>query len=140
MWIIYAFLSAVFAALVTIFGKIGLKDIDSTLATTIRSIIMAVFLILVSLSLVAAKKMDFNLASFSSKAWLFIILSGIAGALSWLFYFSAIKIGMVGPVAAIDRTSIIFIVILSALFLGEAFTWRIGLGAFLIALGAFLIR
>ena len=139
MWILYAFLSAIFASLVAIFGKMGLKNIDSTLATTVRSIIMAVFLVLVTATMVVTKKIDFNLASFSGKAWLFIALSGIAGALSWLFYFMAIKLGLVNPVAAIDRTSIIFVIILSALFLGEAFTWRAGLGALLVALGALLI-
>ena len=139
MWIIYAFLSAIFAALVAIFGKVGLNNVDSTLATTVRSIIMAVFLILVTVTMVATKKTDLNFSSFSGKAWLFITLSGIAGALSWLFYFLAIKLGLVGPVAAIDRTSIIFVVVLSALFLGEAFTWRAGLGALFIAIGAFLI-
>src|SRR3989338_1214582 len=81
-WIIYALLSAFFAALVAIFGKIGLKGIDTTFATTLRSIIMAAFLVMTSLAL---GKLDFQ-TSLGGKALAFILLSGIAGALSWLFY------------------------------------------------------
>lgn len=134
-WIIYALLSAVFAALVAVFGKIGLKGLDSTLATTIRSIVMAVFLVVVSFSL---GKFSF-LGVFTSKAVIFIILSGIAGALSWLFYFLAIKLGTVSSVVAIDRTSVIFAFILAVLFLSEAFTWQKAIGAALVAIGAILM-
>src|SRR3989344_2525047 len=137
MWLFYAFLSAGFAALVAIFGKVGLKGIDSTLATTVRGIIMAVFLICVAF---AMRKFDgFSLHSFTGREWLFIILAGIAGALSWLFFFSPLRMGSAGAVSAIDRLSIVFVVILAAIFLGEVFTWKIGLGAAFIALGAFLI-
>ena len=134
-WVIYALLSAVFAALVAVFGKIGLKGLDSTLATTIRSIVMAVFLVAVSFSL---GKFSF-LGAFTSKAVIFIILSGIAGALSWLFYFLAIKLGTVSGVVAIDRTSVIFAFILAVLFLSEAFTWQKAIGAALVAIGAILM-
>ncbi len=134
-WIVYALLSAVFAALVAVFGKIGLKGLDSTLATTIRSIVMAVFLVAVSFSL---GKFAF-LGAFTSKAVIFIILSGIAGALSWLFYFFAIKLGTVSGVVAIDRTSVIFAFILAMLFLGEVFTWQKAIGATLVAIGAILM-
>jgi transporter family protein len=89
MWQLYAFGAATFAALVAILGKIGLKDIDSTFATTIRAVIMAGFLLLISLLL--GKFRGFSLSSFGSKAWLFVALSGIAGALSWLCYFFALK-------------------------------------------------
>lgn len=137
MWILYAFLAAAFAALVAIFGKIGLKGIDSTLATTVRGIIMAAFLVCVAFVL---RKFDgFSIHSFTGREWVFIVLAGIAGALSWLFYFSALRTGSAGAVSAIDRTSIVLVVILAALFLGEAFTWKIGVGAIFIALGAFLI-
>lgn len=137
MWIAYAFLSAFFASLVAIFGKIGLKAIDSTLATTIRAIIMAAFLALLSLAL---KKFNgFHLSSFSAREWLFIALSGVAGALSWLCYFFALKNGPTTAVSAIDRTSVIFVAVLAALFLGDSFGWKTGLGALLVAAGAFLI-
>lgn len=137
MWLIYAFLSAITAALVAIFAKLGLKDIDSTLATTVRAIIMAGFLILVSFFL--KKFQRFSINSFSSRDWILIALSGIAGALSWLLYFFALKYGLASRVAAIDRLSIVFVIVLAGLFLGETFGWKAGLGAILMAAGAILI-
>lgn len=137
MWLFYAFLSAIFAAAVAIVGKLGLKNIDSTLATTIRSIVMAVFLIAVSLSM---RKFDgFNFQSIATKDWWLIIFAGIFGALSWLFYFFALKHGQATPVVAIDRLSIVFVLVLAALFLGEAFTLKSLAGTILIAAGAILI-
>ncbi len=137
MWLIDAFLSAIAAAAVAIFAKLGLKEIDPTLATTIRSIIMAGFLVIVSFFLKKFNNFFFN--SFSSREWLLIILAGIAGAVSWLFYFLAIKHGIVSKVAAIDRLSIVFVIFLAALFLGETLGWKSVLGAILMALGAVLI-
>jgi len=137
MWLLYAFLSSIFAAAVAIFGKLGLKTVDSTLATSIRAIIMAVFLFLVALTM---RKFDgFNFQSLNGKDWILITLSGVAGALSWLFYFFALKYGIAGKVVAIDRLSIIFVILLAALFLGEGLTWRSVVGAALIAGGAYLI-
>ncbi|MBI2618433.1 EamA family transporter [Candidatus Kaiserbacteria bacterium] len=137
MWLLYAFISALMAALVAIFAKLGLKDIDSTLATTVRAIIMAGFLVVVSFFL---KKFDgFSLASFSSREWLLIALAGVAGALSWLFYFFALKTGLATGVVAIDRLSIVFVVILAALFLGEGFGWKAVIGALFMTAGALLI-
>lgn len=136
-WIFYAFLSAGFAALVAIFGKVGIQNLDSTLATTVRSVIMAVFLLIVSLGL--GKFKGFEVSAFTGKEWLFIVLAGIAGALSWLFYFFALKHGPAGAVSAIDRTSIIFVVVLAAIFLGEGFGWKHAFGAIFVALGAYLI-
>ena len=89
MWLSYAFLSAFFASLVAIFAKLGLKGIDSTLATTVRAVIMAGFLLVVGIFL--GKFRDFSVSSFSGKEWLLIALSGVAGAISWLFYFFALK-------------------------------------------------
>lgn len=134
-WAFYAVLSAVFASLVAIFGKIGLKDVDSTLATTIRSIVMALFLIGVSLSLSKFSLIE----TVSGRAMAFIALSGIAGAISWLFYFLAIKMGPASAVAAIDKTSIIFVFVLAVLFLGESFTWLKAAGALFVGLGALLM-
>ena len=137
MWIVYALLSAFFAALVAIFAKLGLKEIDSTLATTIRAIIMAGFLFIVSLTL--RKFSGFTLDSLSTRDWLLIILAGIAGAVSWLFYFAAIKFGVASGAAAIDRLSIVFIVFLAALFLGETLGWQGVAGALFIVIGALLV-
>lgn len=133
--LIYALISALFAALVAIFGKIGLKDVDSTLATTVRSLVMASFLCVVAISLGKGALIH----TIDSKALTYIILSGIAGALSWLFYFFAIKNGQVAGVAAIDRTSIVFVFILAVLFLGESFTWMKAFGAVCIVAGAILM-
>lgn len=137
MWWFYALLSSITAALVAIFGKIGLKNVDSTLATTLRSVIMAVFLFLSSVAL--GKLSGFKISTLAGRDWLFIALAGVAGALSWLFYFFALKIGLVNKVVVIDRLSLVFVVILSALFLGEAFTWKVAAGAALMVGGALLI-
>lgn len=137
MWIFYAFLSAAAAAAVAIFGKLGLKDIDPTLATTIRSIIMALFLVAVSLTL--GKFNGFSFSSLESRDWVLITLAGIAGAISWLFYFFALKTGVASGVVAIDRLSIVFVVFLAALFLGESLGLKSIAGALLIVIGALLI-
>jgi transporter family protein len=137
MWIVYALLSAFTAALVAIFAKLGLKEIDSTLATTVRAVIMALFLVAVSLVL---KKFDgFSLNSYSSREWILIILAGVSGALSWLFYFLALKTGFASGVVAIDRLSIVFVVILASIFLGEALGVKVVLGALVMIAGALLI-
>ena len=137
MWVIYALFSALGAALVAILAKLGLEEIDPTLATTIRAIIMALFLVLVSLAL---HKFDgFTLGALTSRSWILIALAGIAGAMSWLFYFLALKTGVATGVVAIDRLSIVLVIILAAVFLGEALTWRAALGAVLVVAGALLI-
>src|SRR3990167_2401852 len=135
LWIIYSLLSAIFAGLVAIFGKIGLKDVDSTLATTVRSFVMALFLFLVSLTL---GKFNY-LGTIKNKVLFFIVLSGIAGALSWLFYFFALKTGIASGVAAIDRLSVVFVVIFAILFLGEKLSWQTAIGALLITMGAVIM-
>jgi bacterial/archaeal transporter family protein len=136
MWMIYGLVAAFFAGLTAIFGKIGLKGVDSTLATTIRSFIMAGFLGVTALSL--KKFQGFSFASFTGKEWLFVVLSGVAGALSWLFYFYALKNGDTTVVSALDRLSIVFVVIMAGFFLGEGFTLYKVSGVVLIAIGAFL--
>lgn len=137
MWLIWAFLSSITAALVAIFAKLGLKGIDSTLATTIRSIIMAVFLVLTSSFL---KKFEgFSLGSLNSRDWILIILAGIAGALSWLFYFLALKTGLATKVVVIDRLSLVFVIIFAAIFLGEKLGWKSVIGAILMVAGAIII-
>jgi transporter family protein len=136
-WLIYSILSALMAALVAIFGKLGLKNIDSTLATTIRSIVMALFLIITSFVL---KKFDgFSFHSMILKDWLLIILAGIAGATSWLFYFLALKSGDTTKVVAIDRLSLVFVAILAFLFLGETLSWQEMIGVAMMVGGAIIV-
>ena len=137
MWLLYAFLSAITAALVAIFGKLGLEKVDTTLATAVRAVVMAGLLVITALVL---KKFDgFSVHAWTNKQWLYIILAGIAGALSWLFYFSALKLGLASRVAAIDRLSVVFVFIFAALFLGEPLKLKSSLGALLIAIGAIII-
>lgn len=137
MWLLYASLSAVFAALVAILGKLGLHGVDATLATTVRALVMAAFLVLVSLSLF--KPHAASVSSWPAKDWLLIVLSGIAGALSWLCYFVALKQGATTAVVAVDRLSIVLVVLLAALFLGETLNWRSAVGSLLMVMGAILI-
>lgn len=130
-----AIFSAISAALVAIFGKIGIQNIDSTLATTIRALVMALFLLTASVLLGKMKLFS----TIDNKTLLFLILSGVAGALSWLFYFFALKIGPASGVAALDRLSVVFVLVLAVLFLGESLTWKSGIGASLLTVGAILM-
>ncbi len=134
---VYAALSAVSAALVAIFAKIGLKEVDPTIATVIRGIIMAAILTLGALAF--GKFKGFSLADFSGKAWVFIVLAALAGAASWLFYFIALKDGPASAVAVIDKMSVVLVLVLAAIFLGEAFTLKTAIAAILLALGGVLI-
>jgi len=137
LWLILALLSAIAAAFVGIFAKIGLANIDTNTATAIRAIVMALFLILVVLT---EGKLRAVGSIFSDMRTLFyIVLSGVAGALSWLFYFLALKLGKVSQVIPIDRLSIVFAIILAVLLLGEKFSWKMGVGSALMAAGAILI-
>ncbi|MBI1423847.1 MAG: EamA family transporter [Gammaproteobacteria bacterium] len=137
MWVLFAFLSAITAALVAIFAKLGLRDVDPTLATTLRSIIMAVFLL--CMAWVLGKFNGFSMHNLSGKEWSLLVLAGISGALSWLFYFFALRDGTASAVVAIDRLSIVFVVVLAALFLAETISWRTLLGSVLMVAGALLI-
>lgn len=137
MWMLFAALSSITAAGVAIFGKMGLKGVDPTLATTLRGTIMA--LILLSFTAASGAWKGFSFSHFGQKDWIFLILASVSGALSWLFYFVALKTGDATRVAAIDRTSVILVILLAAVVLGESLTWRSAAGAALIALGAFLI-
>lgn len=137
MWLLYALLSSIFAAGVAIVAKLGLKNLDSTLATTIRSIIMALFLLVVSLSLKKFRNFDFQ--SLSHRDWLLIVCAGVFGALSWLFYFFALKNGPATPVVAIDRLSLVFVFVMALMFLGESFSLKALIGVLLMVAGAILI-
>ena len=137
MWLLYALLSATTAALVAIFSKLGSTKIDTTTATTLRSIIMTLFLLCVGLWL---QRLNISyLKTIPSRDLALIALSGIAGALSWLFYFSALKIGHVHNVVAIDRLSLVFAAVLSVAILGESMTYKEWLGIFCMTGGALLL-
>lgn len=134
-WLVAAFLSALFAALTAILAKIGIAGVNSNLATAIRTIFVLIFAWLV----VFWQGKAYEISSLSSKTWLFLILSAVATALSWLFYFYALKIGAASRVGPIDKLSMVFTVILAAIFLGETLTVKIIIGTVLMAIGAVVI-
>ncbi|WP_420888816.1 EamA family transporter [Cohnella candidum] len=136
-WLLYALLSAVTAALVAIFGKIGLKDLDANAATAVRSVIMALFLL--GVVAVQGKFSQMGEILGHKRALTFVALSGVAGALSWLFYFLALKYGRVSQVGPIDKFSVVIAVVLAYLFLGEKISLLNSLGVVLIAAGAILV-
>lgn len=135
MYLLLALLSAFFAALVAIFGKMGLQGVDPVLATTVRGIVMAVVLALAS----AVSGKFSAIGTIGGRAWWMIFLAGVSGAASWLAYFLALKLGPATHVTAVDRLSIVFVIVLAALFLGEALTWKLALGGAFMAIGAMLI-
>ena len=135
MWLLFAFGSAITAALMTIVGKIGLKNIDPTFATGVRSAFMFLFMFLIVLF--TGKLKGFH--TLDRNALLAIIVSAVFGALSWLCYFLALKTGTANKVAAIDRLSIVFIILLSTMFLAEKLTFKTAAGGLLIAAGAMAI-
>lgn len=136
-WLIYALLSAITAAGVAILGKIGLQSLDANTATAIRSVVMAIFLVGV---VVVQGKLHLVQTIVQDKKAIFIIaLSGVAGALSWLFYFMAIKVGKVSQVAPIDKLSVVFAVVFAAILFGEKISLWGGVGVALIAVGAILV-
>jgi len=135
-WISLAILSSLMAALSTIFAKIGLQKIDPIIATALRSVIIMVFTMLVALYVTK----NINLAKSLTRYELtFIILSSIAGGLSWIFYFMALQKGYTSIVAAIDKSSVLFILIFSILFLHESITLSKVLAIILITIGLLLL-
>lgn len=137
LWLIFALLSAVAAALVAVFGKIGLQSLDANTATAIRAVIMAIFLIAVVAFQGNLKQIPVILAD--KRALSFIALSGIAGAVSWLFYFVALKFGKVSQVAPVDKLSVVIASLLAVVLLGEKISLLSGIGIALIAVGAILV-
>jgi bacterial/archaeal transporter family protein len=120
-WLVYALLSAIFAAMTAVFAKAGLKDVNSDLATAIRTAVI----LLITWGIVLARGNARGLPGLTRNNWLFLILSAIATGLSWLFYYRALQLGKVSEVSVIDKGSIVFTFLLSFLFLGESLTPRI---------------
>jgi transporter family protein len=117
-WIIYALLSAVFAALTTVFAKAGLQGVNSDLATAIRTTIVVV----ITWAIVYFRYKAMNISSLSKSNWIYLVLSAFATGASWIFYYHALQIGKAGQVSAIDKGSLLFTILLAALFLGEPLT------------------
>ncbi|PLJ77241.1 EamA family transporter [Infirmifilum sp. SLHALR2] len=134
-WLVYSLLDALFAALATIFAKMGLSRVDPVVVTGLRSIVMMAFTVSVML-LIRDKAL---ITSLTTRETLFIILSGVAGALSWLLYFVALQYGKAVNVAVVDRSSILFIIVLAALVLGEEITIKKAVAAGLVLVALVLI-
>lgn len=135
MWELYALLSAFFAALTAIFAKLGVRNIDSDLATAIRtSVILALTwgIVWVGGKLQPLRTIGMN-------TWIFLILSGLATGLSWLFYFKALQLGEASKVAPLDKLSVVFTIILAVIILKEPLTLRVVIGASLITAGAIVL-
>lgn len=137
MWISFALLAALTAALVAVFGKLGLRTVDPTLATALRAVLMALFLVIAAALL--GKFRGFTLASLAGRDVVLLVLAAAAGAASWWFYFLALRDGPASAVAALDRLSLVLVVLLAAVFLGETWSIRTLGGALLMAGGALLI-
>lgn len=134
-WWGYALLSAVFAALTTILAKLGVKEVNSNLATAIR---VAVILPL-AWGIVAARGELAGLPTISRTALLFLVLSALATGLSWIFYFRALQLGQAAQVAPIDKSSLALILVLSALLLGEPLTWKSVAATVLVTAGTLVL-
>ncbi len=137
LWLVYAILSAVMAAFVSVFGKIGLQGLDANTATVIRAVIMALFL--VAVMVVQRNFGHITEILTNRKAITFIILSGVAGALSWLFYFVALKYGKVSQVAPVDKLSVVIAAVVAVLFLGESVSLLSASGIGLITVGIIMV-
>jgi bacterial/archaeal transporter family protein len=134
-WQLWAFLSAVFAALTAIFAKVGVEGINSDLATLIRTVI-----VLIALSLILFATGQFSHPGpISTKSWLFLLLSGLGTGASWLCYFRALKLGPATLVAPIDKLSVVLVALFGVAFLGERPSLQGWIGIVLIAAGAVLI-
>jgi Predicted membrane protein len=132
MWKLYAFLSAFFAALTAVFAKAGVRDVDSDLATAIRTTII----LLLTWGIVIFGCHFSEVKDVSRNTWVFLIFSGLSTGLSWLFYFKAIQLGDVSRVAPIDKLSVVITILLAFLFLHEQPSLKVVIGAVLIASGS----
>jgi transporter family protein len=135
MWWVYALLSAFFASLTAIFAKLGVANINSNLATGIRTIVVLVMI----WSIVLLKGETKGIATLSKQNIFFLIISGIATGLSWVFYFNALQMGDVSKVAPIDKLSVALTVVLAFIFLGEALSVKTVIGAALIVAGTVVL-
>ena len=135
MWKYYALLSALFAALTAIFAKIGVRGINSDLATGIRTVVI----LLITWSIVLCGGHMGEIKDIGRHAWIFLILSGIATGLSWLFYFKALQSGEVSRVAPIDKLSVVITICLSFVLLKEPVSMRVIIGALLITGGSIVM-
>jgi transporter family protein len=135
MWIIFAILSAVFAALTSILAKVGIDGVNSNLATAIRTVVV----VIMAWIMVFLTNAQSGLPQISKKSWIFLILSGLATGASWLCYYRALQIGEASKVVPIDKMSVVITLILAFVFLHEEFTAKSLVGCVLISVGTLVM-
>lgn len=135
MWVLFAILSAVFAALTSILAKIGISGVNSNLATAIRTVVV----VFMAWGIVFITNAQSGIGDISRKSWLFLILSGLATGVFWLFYYRALQMGDASKVASIDKLSVVITLILAFIFLNEQLTLKSMLGCLLIVAGSLLM-
>ena len=135
MWLIFAILSAIFAALTSILAKIGIEGVNSNLATAIRTIVV----VLMAWFMVFITGNQNGIVDISKKSWIFLILSGLATGASWLCYYKALQLGEASKVVPIDKLSIVITIVLAFIFLGEQITLKTLIGCCLIVIGTFVM-
>jgi bacterial/archaeal transporter family protein len=135
LWWIYALLSAFFAALTTIFAKIGIENIDANLATAVRTVVI----IMIAWGIVLAQGTISQLSTVSPRTLIFLVASGIATGFSWIFYFQALQLGKAVQVAPIDKSSVVMVILFSAIFLHEPLTLKVIFGGCLIVIGTLVL-
>ncbi|MCF7688106.1 MAG: EamA family transporter [Cephaloticoccus sp.] len=134
-WIHWALLSAFFAGITAVLAKVGVAEVNSHLATAIRTAVVLIFTWAIALTVVPWT----DLGAVNRRTWLFLVLSGVATGLSWLCYFRALQLGEASRVAPVDKLSVIFAIVLAAIFLREKLTWQHFAGGALIVTGALLL-
>ena len=135
MWLLFALLSAVFAALTSILAKVGIEGVNSNLATAVRTLVV----VIMAWAIVFLTGMQSGLQEISKKSWLFLILSGLATGASWLCYYRAIQIGEVSKVVPVDKLSVVITLVLAFVFLHEQFTIKAFIGCVLIGAGTLVM-
>ena len=135
MWMVFAILSAVLAALTSILAKVGIEGVPSNLATGIRTIVV----VAMSWVMVFVTNQQGGIADISRKSWIFLILSGLATGASWLCYYRALQIGEASKVVPIDKMSVVLTLIMAFVFLHEQFTWKSAVGSVLITIGTLIM-
>lgn len=137
MYIVYALLGAMMASMGTIFAKLGLKGVDANLLTAIRGIVMA---IVVSIAALSFGKLSMTaIQSLSTRQWVFVVLSALGGALSWIFFYQALSAGPTVAVTVIDKLSVVLTAILATIVLSEGITLQAGIGLLFVLLGTILV-
>lgn len=135
MWLLFALLSAVFAALTSILAKVGIEGVNSHLATAIRTVVV----LLLSWGMVFLTNAQGGIGAISGRSWLFLILSGLATGASWLCYYRALQLGEASKVVPVDKLSVVITLVLAFVFLHEQFTVKSFLGCVLIGAGTLLM-